>query len=170
MYQNIRLIILGFVICFSCVINEAKTDRANLFPNAEEEQILDFEELPIYGNELLSKSWKSFLRDNKFRLARLKDMKFSEEAKQLMNESSKCWQFGITFKDELVAMIIKDDQHFKAEPKISIVVFRPIYNGGKIILSVTNPVMKKGHRLNSFGKGKVQRRKENGQDRNKAKR
>jgi hypothetical protein len=95
-------------------------------------QISDFAEPPVSDDRTTLKlAWQRFVADGRYRLARASDMKFTEPAKNRINESFSWWQVGVTFGNELAVLVIDSTQN--SDARFGIVIFRPVEKGGTIV-------------------------------------
>jgi hypothetical protein len=90
-------------------------------PNAEIQIRDDY--TPTVTEPGIEMAWKRFTSNGRYRLARVKDMAFTPEAKRRINASFSMWQGDITFSDELVALVV--DTARTDEKRFGIILFRP---------------------------------------------
>jgi hypothetical protein len=79
----------------------------------------------------LKHAWQQFVVDGRYRLARVSDMKFSEPAKNRINQSFSWWQVGYTFSHELAVLVVDNTRNDNA--RFGVVIFRLVEKGGTVV-------------------------------------
>jgi hypothetical protein len=93
-------------------------------------RIQDMEE-PSLWNAALKHSWQSFIGAGRYRMARLSDMHFSEQAShRLMDLHLTIWQAQYSTSRGLAVIVV--DTNSNDDNRFGVVLFRPIHKKGKV--------------------------------------
>ena len=120
------LLLIAVLVSSACEVPSASTpSSAQPTPSVEppnaDIQIRD-DDNPMVMEPGMEVAWKRFTSNGRYRLARLKDMTFSPDAKRRINASFAMWQGDKTFSDELVALVVDTTRTDKK--RFGIILFR----------------------------------------------